>query len=72
MVRLKVKCICINPYLEEQPNSSLVEGQFEGKMISLTLNKIYNATAEGGYFRVIDNTDEDYLYPQCMFEIVDE
>ncbi|WP_455257316.1 hypothetical protein [Peptoniphilus asaccharolyticus] len=46
-------------------------GKSEG--ISLTKNKIYEALGyESGFIRIIDDTEEDYLYDQELFEIVDE
>jgi len=51
----------------------LIEGQFDGDMISLTLNKIYDVIEEDDeYYRIIDDTDEDYLYPKVMFALVIE
>lgn len=46
----------------------------ETNSISLTQNKIYEVLSiEGpGWYRIIDDTDEDYLYaPEC-FDIVDD
>ncbi len=72
MAGLRVRCISTKPYLDEQSDGSLVEGQFCGEMISLTLNKIYDVLEEDGeYYRLVDNTDEDYLYPKIMFEVID-
>ncbi|MFT6254612.1 MAG: hypothetical protein ACJATV_000862 [Granulosicoccus sp.] len=71
MAGLKVRCISTKPYLDELPNGSLIEGQFEGEMISLTINRVYDVLDEDDeYYRVVDNTDEDYLYPKNMFEVV--
>jgi hypothetical protein len=53
------------------PDGSFLQGQLEGDLISLTLNKIYDALEEDDEdYRVIDNTNEDYLYPKMMFEVV--
>ena len=50
-------------------DGSFVEGEFEGEMISLTLNKIYDVVEQDDeYYRIVDDTDEDYLYPKSMFE----
>ena len=39
----------------------------------LTNNKIYDVISiESGWYRIIDDSDEDYLYPPDMFEIVEE
>lgn len=36
-------------------------------------NKIYEVISiERGWYRIIDNSGEDYLYPPDMFEIVEE
>ncbi len=68
---LKVRCISTKPYLDELPDGSLIEGEFEGEMISLTLNKVYDALEEDDkYYRVVDDTDEDYLYPKVIFNVV--
>jgi hypothetical protein len=65
MAQLKVRCISTSSYLNELPNGSLVEGQFEDKMISSTLNKVYDALEDDGeYYRIIDNTNEVYIYPK--------
>ena len=71
MAGLKVRCVSINPYLDEKPDGSFVEGEFEGEMISLTLNKIYDVVEQDDeYYRIVDDTDEDYLYPKSMFEVI--
>ena len=39
--------------------------------LCLTQNKIYNVLAtEKGWYRIIDDTGEDYLFPPEQFEIV--
>lgn len=39
----------------------------------LTNNKIYDVLAvEKGWYRVIDDSGEDYLYPPEQFEVVEE
>ena len=38
-------------------------------------DKIYNATIDDGklkWYRIVDESGEDYLYPPEMFEIVEE
>lgn len=73
MAGLRVRCISTKPYLRESPGGALIEGQFDGDMISLTLNKIYDVIEEDDeYYRIIDDTDEDYLYPKVMFALVIE
>ena len=46
-------------------------GKSEG--ISLTENKIYEALGyESGFIRIIDDTDEDYLYDPEYFLVIEE
>ncbi|MGN1121514.1 MAG: hypothetical protein ACI4RV_04030 [Eubacteriales bacterium] len=41
--------------------------------LELTKNKIYAViSTEEGWYRIKDDTDEDYLYPAELFEIVEE
>ena len=41
--------------------------------VSLTNNKIYEVQAiESGMYRMVDDTDEDYLFEPSKFEIVEE
>lgn len=41
--------------------------------ISLTRNKIYECLGfERGFIRIIDDTDEDYLFDPKLFEILDD
>ena len=43
----------------------------ETMSISLTKDKIYDVLAiEKGWYRIIDDTEEDYLYPPELFDIV--
>lgn len=36
-------------------------------------NKIYNVeSVEEGWYRIIDETNEDYLYPPEKFEIIEK
>ena len=42
------------------------------EFLVLTNNKIYEVISiEGGWYRIIDDSGEDYLYPSDMFEIVE-
>ncbi len=46
-------------------------GKSEG--ISLTENKMYEMLGfESGFIRIIDDTNEDYLYDPDLFEIYEE
>jgi len=39
----------------------------------LTNNKIYDVISiESGWYRIIDDSGDDYLYPPDMFEIIEE
>ena len=45
----------------------------ETKPFMLTHDKIYSVVAvEKGWYRIVDDTQEDYLYPPELFEIVEE
>lgn len=49
--------------------------RFLGKTESLVLThgKIYNVlSVEKGFYRIMDDSGEDYLYPPKYFEIVEE
>ena len=40
--------------------------------LCLTKDKIYEVLSiEKGWYRVVDDTDEDYLYPPEIFEVVE-
>ena len=41
--------------------------------VSLTNNKIYEVQSiESGMYRIIDDTDDDYLFYSSNFEVVEE
>ena len=41
--------------------------------MALTQNKIYDVlTTEKQWYRIIDDSGEDYLYPPHLFEIVEQ
>lgn len=41
--------------------------------VSLTQGKIYDVlSVEKGWYRIVDETGEDYLFPPEAFEIVEE
>lgn len=45
----------------------------ETKSFMLTNGKVYNVLSiEKDWYRIVDDTDEDYLYPPELFEIVEE
>jgi len=48
----------------------------EGYEMDLALHKIYavlpDAAAErSGWIRIVDETGEDYLYPETLFQVID-
>lgn len=70
--RLLVKCVNDRTYLQET-DRGLVQEFGQDELIGLTLGKIYEVLAEEhGWYRIVDDTGEDYLYPETMFEIVSE
>ena len=41
--------------------------------LSLTKDKIYDVVSvEKSWFRIVDDSGEDYLYPPEMFEIIED
>ena len=43
------------------------------EFLVLTNNKIYDViSVEKGWYRIVDDSGEDYLYPPKYFEIVEE
>ncbi|MCI6881165.1 MAG: hypothetical protein MR854_10520 [Clostridiaceae bacterium] len=43
------------------------------EFLVLTNNKIYDViSVEKGWYRIVDDSGEDYLYPKKYFEIVEE
>ena len=43
--------------------------------VDLLKNKIYEAEVDNGkmqWYRIVDESGEDYLYPPMLFEIVEE
>lgn len=41
--------------------------------LALTKNKVYDVlSTERNWYRIVDDSDEDYLYPSELFEIVEE
>lgn len=49
--------------------------KYIGKLddVDLTENKIYKVLSiEKGWYRIIDDSDDDYLYPPNLFEIVEK
>ena len=44
----------------------------ESDPLTLLNGKIYDVIEEEGYYRIIDETGDDYLYDTNAFEIVEE
>ena len=43
------------------------------EFLVLTNNKVYDViSVEKGWYRIVDDSGEDYLYPPKYFEIVEE
>lgn len=41
--------------------------------VSLTSGKEYDVIAvEGGWFRIVDDTEEDYLFSPDQFEVIEQ
>lgn len=41
--------------------------------VSMTNGKEYDVIAvEGGWFRIVDDTEEDYLFPPDQFEVIEQ
>ncbi len=69
MSQIKVRCVSRRPYLQQQSDGSLLEGSFAGEITSLTLGKVYDVLQkEHGYLRIVDDSGDDYLYPESLFE----
>lgn len=73
---LKVRCIDDSEYLRLNMQAMTVTEQRGTNrfLISLTKGKIYEVSEieeEFGYYRIVDDTGEDYLYPAYMFEPVE-
>jgi len=63
---MKVKCI-IKPEKKSKPND------FRLYFGNLDYGKIYEViSVEKDWYRIVDNSDEDYLYPPELFEVVEE
>ena len=64
MIKLKVKYI--GEYEEDVPNSYKI-------FMDVLPGKVYEVlSVERGWYRIIDESEEDYLYPTDKFEIVTE
>lgn len=44
----------------------------ESSFLELTYQKVYEVLSiEKGWYRIVDDSDEDYLYPPDEFEVVE-
>jgi len=67
---MKVKCISNQGIAQPEGSTEWVEVK-DGLAGSLTIGKIYEVLEiDGGDYRIIDDEEEDYLYPTEFFEIV--
>jgi len=65
---MNVRCINNDGLHQPEGSSEWINVPNSG---DLTIGKIYQViVAENGYYRIIDDSGEDYLYPTAMFEIV--
>lgn len=45
----------------------------ETKSFMLTKDKIYDVVSvEKGWYRIVDDSGDDYLYPPSLFQVVEE
>ena len=64
-MRMKARCI-IEPEEKSEPDD------FRLYFGDLVYGKIYDViSVEKGWYRIIDESDEDYIYPPELFEIVE-
>jgi len=64
---MTVRCINNDSLHQSEGSSEWINVRNSG---DLTIGKIYHViSAENGYYRIIDDSGEDYLYPKEMFEI---
>ena len=62
---MKVRCI-------KEPSSKSMTNDYELFFDDLVYRKIYDVISiEKDWYRIVDNSNEDYLYPPELFEVVD-
>lgn len=68
---MRVRCVNNRPFLRER-GGALVREFGSGEMVSLTRGRVYEVlNMERGWYRIVDDTGDDYIYPPDIFEIVD-
>jgi hypothetical protein len=65
---MNVRCINNDSLNQPEDSSEWINVPNGG---DLTIGNIYQVIAvENGFYRIIDDSGEDYLYPAAMFEII--
>jgi|GEM_PF-1022387 len=65
---MNVRCINNDSLHQPDGSSEWINVPNSG---DLTIGKIYQVIAvENGFYRIIDDSGEDYLYPTAVFEII--
>lgn len=69
MARLMVKCTDNRSFLQEKSDGTYQVAIGERKLISLTIGQVYEVLeSDDDFYRIVDNTGEDYWYPMTLFE----
>ena len=59
--------------INRQKMSMKVRYKGKTEFLVLTNNQIYDVISiEKGWYRIIDDSDDDYLYPPELFDIIEE
>lgn len=68
---MKVRCISNRFQFSEEENGHFLPVTDAGSTIWLDIGKVYEViTIEHGWYRLIDESGEDYLYPPELFEVL--
>lgn len=66
----RVRCVDDRPFLHERGGRLVVESRGSGRT-DLTRGRVYRVLGvERGWYRIVDDGGEDYLYPPHLFEVV--